>query len=68
VTTTIEVGASEANSLIPLGTSFTDYIKLIHQKVFEPTFTNPSFSLGKSVNSLQVVNDSITFNLTFSFD
>ena len=68
VTTTIEVGASEANSLIPLGTSFTDYIKLIHQKVFDPTFVNPSFSLGKSVNNLQVINDSITFNLTFSFD
>ena len=68
VTTTIEVGASEANSLIPLGTSFTDYIKLIHQKVFNPTFVNPSFSLDKSVNSLQVINNNITFNLTFSFD
>jgi len=68
VTTTTEVGASEANSLIPLGTSFTDYIKLIHQKVFNPTFVNPSFSLDKSVNSLQVINNNITFNLTFSFD
>ena len=68
VTTTIEVGASEANSLIPSGTSFTDYVKLVHQKVFNPTFTNPSFSLGKSVNNLQVINDSITFDLTFSFN
>jgi len=68
VPTTIEVGASEANSVIPLGISFTDYIKLVHQKVYEPSFTNPSFSLGKSVNNLQVINSSVTFNLTFSFN
>ena len=68
VPTNIEVGASKANTLIPEGTSFTDYVKLVHQNVFNPTFVNPQFSLTRGSLSLRIAGSLDSFNLTYNFN
>ena len=68
VLTTLDVGASEAYTIIPEGISFTDYIKLVHQKSFNPTFTNESFSLSRSGSNLRTVGSLSNFNITFNFN
>lgn len=68
VATNITVGASEAYTIIPSGTTFTEYVKLVHQTTFEPTFVNPTFNLSRGATSLYKIDDTASFNLTFTFN
>ena len=68
VVTNVKVGASEANSVITEGTSFTDYVKLVHQDVFNPTFQNPTFSLGRSGGGLRIIGATENITLTYNFN
>jgi hypothetical protein len=44
-TSQVQLGAIEIGQIIPAGTSFDAFVRLAIEKVFNPTFTNPSASL-----------------------
>jgi len=68
VPTDLNVGGSEANTIIPEGLSFTEYVKLVHQTVFFPELQNPTFSLSSNAGSLRVIGSSFNLTLTYNFN
>lgn len=68
VTANITGAGVSQGDVIPAGTSFTEFVEVFLTDTFEPTFTNPTFSISSSGNSLRVIGSSTTFNLTFNFN
>lgn len=62
VLTDLEVGGSDANTIIPAGITFEDYIKLVHTKVFYPTFTSASYTGTTPTKEVGTSTNLITTN------
>ena len=65
----ISVGAINAGEIVPAGTNIQELVKLIFNKVYYPTFVDPTFSLtNNSINSPKEVGSLANITLTFNFD
>ena len=64
---TTNVGAIEAGFTLDEGTSFTDFVRTLLQKTFEPTFTNPSATTN-NINTTVEVGTNFSTTLTVTFD
>lgn len=69
VVATTAVGAINAGETIRAGTNIQELVKLIFNKVYYPTFVDPTFSLtNNSINSPKEVGSLANITLTFNFD
>lgn len=69
VTSTTTVGAINAGETVPAGTNIQELVELLFNKVYYPTFVDPTFSLtNNSINSPKEVGSLANITLTFNFD
>lgn len=66
--TNFEVGGSNQNTIIPKGTTFTEYVELVHTGSFEPIIQEPTFSLTSTSQEIVAAGSVQTFNLVFNFN
>lgn len=62
----VSEGNITAGQVIPQGTSLTEFVELFLIKVFNPTFTNPSFSLSSNAGTREI-GETFNLNLTTNF-
>lgn len=62
------VGNIEPGDTIPTGTDITAALSAIFEKIYSPTFVNPSFSLSATGSYLNKIGSSQTFFLYIDFD
>ena len=67
VVSMLDVGAINAQDLIPSGSTFTQFVKLLLTTTFYPTFVNPSVSLACSLASSIELGTVSNVTLTVSF-
>lgn len=61
------VGGINDQETFAAGTSNTELWKRLLTKIFNPTYTGPTFSLIKSANTLQKAGATVSFDLQFNF-
>lgn len=66
--TNFEVGGSNQNTVIPKGTTFTEYVELVHTGSFEPIIQEPTFSLTNTSQEIVLAGSVQTFDLVFNFN
>lgn len=62
----VSEGNITAGQVIPQGTSLTEFVELFLIKIFNPTFTNPSFSLSSNAGTREI-GETFNLNLTTNF-
>lgn len=60
-------GSIQAGAVLPAGLSFTEYVKLVHQTTFTPTFQNPSLQVWLQNASIMLIGTQTTVYYTANF-
>lgn len=64
----LTVGAIDAGKVLPIGMTFTEFVKALVQKVFYPTFVQPSFSLNHAEGANIEVGTTLDVDVVFTFN
>jgi len=68
VTANIAAGAIDIGDTVTTGTTLQDLVEQLLVTTYNPTFSNPTFSLSDNVSNFQIVGDTINTTLTFNFN
>ena len=62
------VGGIDEGDIVPQGSTITQFVKQLIQKVVNPTYTNPTSNVSSSPNSKQEIGSQVTYTITPSFN